>query len=170
MRRNSITATMLVSLILLTACGAVETTGSANTSDYNAGAAVVTEIQDLGTEEYIITETDSADDDEEKQLKYIAYLQEILADDIASACPSIKDAYVTLTKAEQSDGVMSEALRAMQIKICLDLEEELAEDSIAKIAEAAAKAVDSKTDNVTIEDMDGKILYIKSEALSDSEI
>lgn len=170
MKRNSITATILASLVLLTACGAVGRTGTATTSDYNANITVDTEIQDLGTEEYIITDMESASTNEEKQMKYILYLQEVLANDITKAYPAIKDADVTLIKAEESDVNISEALQTMQVEICLDLEEELAEDSIVKIAEAAANAVDSETDNVTIQNADGKILYIRSEALPEDEI
>lgn len=153
------TIAILTSLGLLTACGAVGATGTANTSDYDADTAVSTEIQDLGTEEYLLPVSDSVATDEEKQEKYIHYLEAVLARDIAEAFLSVKDADVILTGTDE----------IVQVNILLDLEEELAEDSIVTIAEAVATATDSATDNITIQDTNGKILYIRSEALLENE-
>lgn len=152
---------ILTSLGLLTACGASQATGTANTADYDLDTAVSAEIQDLGTEEYLITEIDTAATDEEKQAKFISYLEEALAKDIAKAYPSVKDVDITLA-VKDFNAALTGTEETTQVTICLDLEEELSEDSIVKIAEAAAKAVDSETDNVTIQDTDGRILYIKS--------
>lgn len=164
MKRNSLAASkiglVLATIGLLTACGATGTTGTANTSDYDADTMISTNIQDLGTEEYLLTENDSVATDEEKQEKYIHYLEGVLADDIAKAFPSVKDADVALVGTDE----------IVQVNICLDLEEELAEDSIVTIAEAVATATDSATDNITIQDAEGKILYIRSEALPENEI
>lgn len=160
---------ILTSFGLLTACGAVGATGTAKTSDSDADTAVGTEIQDLGTEEYIITEIDSAATDEAKQEKNILYLEEVLAKDIASAFPAVKDANVTLTKTEE-DAAVTDVRQTMQADIYLDLEDELAEDSIVTIAEAVATAIDSETDRITIQDAGGKILYIRSEALPANDI
>lgn len=160
---------ILTSLGLLTACGASQATGTANTADYDADTAVNTEIQDLGTEEYLITEIDTAATDEEKQAKLISYLEEVLAKDIAKAYPSVKDADVTLS-VKKSNAALKDAEEATQITICLDLEEALSEDSIVKIAEAAAKAVDSETDNVTIQDAGGRILYKGSEPFPEDDV
>lgn len=120
-------------------------------------------------EEYVLTENDAVLTDEEKQEKYILYLQEVLADDIASAYPAVKDVNVTLTKTEESVAV-TDAEQTMQAEICLDLEDELAEDSIVEIAEAVATAIASETDKIIIQDADGQILYIRSEALPEKEI
>lgn len=139
---------------LLTACGA---TGTANTSDYDAETAVGAEIQDLDTEGYLITETGSATTDEEKQLKYMLYLQEVLSREIAKAYPSVRDADVKIVT--DSDTTITDTEEAMQVNILLDLEAELAEDSVVEIAEAAATAMGSETDNVTIVDTDGNVLY-----------
>lgn len=161
--------TILAALGLLTACGAVGATGTASTSDYDSDITVSAEIHDLGTEEYVLAETDSVSTDEEKQEKYIHYLEGVLARDIAKAYPAIRDADVTLS-VKDTGGTLTAGDEGTQVTICLDLEEELAEDSIVKIAKAAANAVDSETDNVTIQDTDGKILYIRSEALPEDEI
>lgn len=139
---------------LLTACGA---TGTANASDYDAETATDVEIQDLGTEEYLITETGSAATDEEKQLKYMLYLQEVLSREIAKAYPSVRDADVKIVT--DSDTTITDTEEAMQVNILLDLEAELAEDSVVEIAEAAATAMGSETDHVTIVDTDGNVLY-----------
>lgn len=160
MRKISLTATKVIPLLaavgLLTACGA---SGTASTSDYDTDTTVSTEIRDLGTEEYMIKEISSAATDEEKQLKYMLYLQEVLARDITNAYPSVKDADVKIVT--DSDTTITDAEEAMQVNILLDLEEELAEDSIVEIAEAAATAVGSETDNITIADTNGNVLFSK---------
>lgn len=150
---------------LLTACGA---TGTASISDYNSDTTAGTVIQDLGTEEYMITEISSSATDEEKQLKYMVYLQEVLSRDIVSAYPSVKNADVKIVT--DTDTMVTDAEAAMQVNIILDLEEELAEDCIVEIAEAAATAVGSETDNITIVDTDGNVLYIRSEAPPEKNI
>lgn len=58
----------------------------------------------------------------------------------------------------------------MQVSILLDLEAELAEDSIVEIAKAAATAMGSETDNVTIVDTDGNVLYIGRETFPNDNI
>lgn len=65
---------------------------------------------------------------------------------------------------------MTETDEAMQIELRLELQDELTKDSIVEIAEVMAKATDSATDNITIQDMDGKILYIRSEPLPENDI
>lgn len=77
-----------------------------------------------------------------------------------------------LTNGNQSDSdsTATDTEEAMQVNICLDLEEELAEDSIVEIAEAAATATGSETDNVIIQDTEGNILYIRSEVLPEKNI
>lgn len=149
------TMVILTSVGLLTACGA---SGTASTADYDPEIAANAEIQDFGTEEYLITETGSAATDEEKQLKYMLYLQEVLSREIAKAYPSVRDADVKIVT--DSDTTITDTEEAVQVNILLDLEEELAEDSIAEIAKAAATAMGSETDNVTIVDTDGNVLYI----------
>lgn len=163
------TIAILAALGLLTACGASQATGTANTADYDSDTAVSVEIQDLGTEEYLITEIDAAATDAEKQTKFLSYLEEVLAKDIAKAYPSVKDVEITLAVNDSND-TLTGAEETTQVTICLDLEEELSEDSIVKIAEAAARAVDSKTDNVTIQAADGRILYIKCEPFPNNDV
>ena len=149
---------ILTSIGLLTACGANGASGTAYTADYDSEIAANAEIQDFGTEEYLITETSAASTDEAKQLKYMLYLQEVLSRDIASAYPSVRDVDVKLV-VTGSDATITDAEEAMRVNILLDLEEELVEDNIVEIAEAAATAVGSETDNVTIVDTDGNVLY-----------
>ena len=159
---------VLATIGLLTACGARGTSETASTADYDPEIAANAEIQDLGTEEYLITETSSAATDEEKQLKYMLYLQEILSREIAKAYPLVRDADVKIVT--DSDTTIANTEEVMQVNILLELEEELAEDSIAEIAEAAATAVGSETDDITIVDTDGNVLYIRSEALPENGI
>lgn len=150
------TIVILTSVGLLTACGA---SGTASTADYDPEIAANAEIQKFGTEEYLITETGSAATDEEKQLKYKLYLQEVLSKEIAKAYPSVRDADVEIVT--DSDTTITDTEEAMQVNILLNLEAELAEDSVVEIAEAAATAMGSETDNVTIVDTDGNILFSK---------
>lgn len=171
MKKLSITKTIIVlaSIGVMTACGAVGTTDTASTSDYDTEKAASTEIRDLGTEEYLITEIDSVSTDEEKQMKYIHFLEKVLTDDIASAYPSVRDVSVALT-VKDSNVTLIDAEEAMQVNILLDLEEELTEDNIVEIAEAVATATGSGTDNITIVDTDGNVLYVRSEALPENDI
>ena len=152
------TMVMLTSIGMLTACGTSGASRTAYTADYDPEIAANAEIQDFGTEEYLITETGSAATDEENQLKYMLYLQEVLSREIARAYPSIREADVKIVR--DSDTTITDTEEAVQVNILLDLEEELAEDSIAEIAKAAATAMGSETDNVTIVDTDGNVLYI----------
>lgn len=70
---------ILAALALLTACGRGGKTGTASTTDYDANAAVSTEVEYLGTEEYEIKGNGHALTEEEKQEKYQRYLKEILS-------------------------------------------------------------------------------------------
>lgn len=162
------TIVIFTSLGLLAACGAVKTTRTENTSDYDAEATAGGDIQDLGTEEYLITEIGTAATDEEKQAKFISYLEEALANDIAKAYPSVKDVDITLA-VKNSNAALTDTEEATQVTICLGLEEELAEDSIVEIVEAVATATGSETDNITIVDTDGRILYIRSLPLPEND-
>ena len=140
---------------LLTGCGAAGATDTASTGDYDASLVAGSEIHDLGTETIELTDNDVSTE-EEAQEKYIRYLEAVLARDIASV-PSVKDANVALTVQDQDS--ITDALASAEINILLDLEEALTEEGIVNIAEIAARSVGSSTDNVTILDSDGKILY-----------
>ena len=70
---------VLTALGLLTACGRGGKTGTASTSDYDTNAAVSTEIEYLGTEEYEIQGNHPALSEEEKQEKYRRYLNEVFS-------------------------------------------------------------------------------------------
>ena len=156
------TVAILTSLGLLTACGATGATGTISmhySPDNDTDTAVNIVIEDLGTEDYLISEIASAATDEEKQKAVIRYLERTLERDI-EAIPSVKDASIAL--------VGTDAIE--QVNILLDLEEELAEDSIVTIAEVAAKATELSTDNISILDADGTVLYIESKPLPENDI
>lgn len=88
--------------------------------------------------------------DADKKMKYTEYLQEILSNDIEEAYPAVKCAAVTLAEAGDTTRTV----------ISLELQEELAPDSVAEIAKYAATAVGaSSTDNVVIQDTEGTVLF-----------
>lgn len=161
------TIAILVSISLLTACGAADTTRGTGTNsthyspdnDTDTATADSINVEDLGTEEYFIAEIAPSATDEEKQKKNIHYLERSLERDI-EAIPSVIDASIALS----GTGVIEQA------NILLDLEEELAKDSIVTIAEVVAKATELSTDNISILDADGTVLYIESRPLPDNDI
>ena len=157
------TIAILASLSLLTACGTAGATGTASTyyspdHDADTATAVNIDVEDLGTEEYELTGNGAILTDEEKQEKFILYLEEALKADIVKAYPSVKDADITLT-VQNADGTLIGTEEEAQVKICLDLEDELAEDNINEIVKILANATGSTTSNITIQDTDGKMLY-----------
>lgn len=161
------TIAILVSISLLAACGAADTTRGTGTNsthyspdnDTDTTTADSINVEDLGTEEYFIAEIAPSATDEEKQKKNIHYLERSLERDI-EAIPSVIDASIALS----GTGVIEQA------NILLDLEEELAKDSIVTIAEVVANATELSTDNISILDADGTVLYIESRPLPDNDI
>lgn len=105
----------------------------------------------IETEEILLDDSLQGDLTEaDKKMKYTEYLQEILSNDIEEAYPAVKCAAVTLAEA-------GDTTRAV---ISLELQEELAQDSVAEIAECAATAIGaSSTDHIVIQDTEGTVLF-----------
>lgn len=132
---------VVMAIGFITGCGAVET-------DNTSGADI--EIDKVFLEDGNAGELSDAD----KKAKYIDYLQKILESDIEEAYPSVKSAEVTLSEEEG----------AAQAVISLELQEDLAEDSVSDIAAAAATAVGNiSTDDIVIQDSEGTILFMQNE-------
>ena len=149
------TIAILASLSLLTACGKAGATGTTSTyysPDYDADTTTTVniDVQDLGTEEYFIAEAASYATDEDKQRAFKYYLEKALEKDVETL-PSVKDASIAFAGTDAIE----------YVNILLDLENELAEDDIVTIAEAAANATELSIDNITIMDADGTVLYMK---------
>ena len=156
------TIAILASLSLLTACGTTGATGTASTyyspdNDADTATAVNIDVEDLGTEEYEITGIGAATD-EEKLAKSIHYLENALSANITKAYPTVKDADIALT-VQTVDGTLIWTEEEAQIHICLDLEDDLAEDSIDEIVQIVANATGSTTSNISIRDTSGNVLY-----------
>lgn len=134
---------VVMAIGLITGCGAAEAE-SMSTAD--------TEIE---IEKVYLDDSNAGElSDADKKAKYIDYLQKILEGDIEEAYPSIKSAKVTLSEEEG----------ATQAVISLELQEDLAEDSMSDIAEVVATAVDgTSADNIVIQDSEGTILYMQKE-------
>lgn len=131
---------VVMAIGFITGCGAVET-------DNMSGADI--EIDKVFLEDSNAGELSDAD----KKAKYIDYLQKILENDIEEAYPSVKSAEVTLSEEEG----------AAQAVISLELQEDLAEDSVSDIAAAAATAVGNiSTDDIVIQDSEGTILFMQN--------
>lgn len=91
--------------------------------------------------------------DADKKEKYIDYLQKILEGDIEEAYPSVKSAEVTLSEEEGT----------AQAVISLELQENLAEDSVSDIAEVVEAAMgDILMDDIVIQDSEGTILFMQN--------
>ena len=146
------TIAILASLSLLTACGKTGTTSTYYSPDNDAdtATAVNIDVEDLGTEEYFIAEAASYATDEDKQRAFKYYLEKALEKDVETL-PSVKDASIAFAGTDAIE----------YVNILLDLENELAEDDIVTIAEAAANATELSIDNITIMDADGTVLYMK---------
>lgn len=126
------------------------------------GAPKVDRASEYDVEEILLDDLDTANlTDADKQAKYIDYLEAVFEDDITEAYSSVKSAEVTL----------SESGGAMQAVVSLDLQEELAEESVTEIAEIVATATgNTSTDNIIIQDAEGNVLFMKNTLLPESDV
>ena len=137
---RTITKTIIVlaSLGLLTACGAVGRTGTANTSDYDAEIVANAEIHDLGTEEYLITEIDSEDISIESV--YCNYIENILA-------PQIED-YFEITACKIDVSFSNGEIVSAEIRVVTEDDETNALET--DIMDYVSKALEISTENITL--------------------
>lgn len=126
------------------------------------GASEADRVFEYDMEEVLLDDLDTGNlTDADKQAKYIDYLEAVFEDDIAEAYSSVKSAEVTLSESEG----------AMQAVVSLNLQEELAEESVTEIAEIVATATgNTATDNIIIQDAEGNILFMKSTPLPESDV
>ncbi len=135
--KKKISGIIVMMLVLFTGCGSVE-------ADNISAEAVE-------TEEFLLENVDTGSlTDADKKEKYIAYLEAVFEKDIVETYPAIKSAEVTLSEEENT----------MKAVVSLDLQEEIADDSVSEIAEVVATAIgDTSTDNITIQDSEGTLLF-----------
>ena len=126
------------------------------------GAPAADRDSEYDVEEILLDDLDTDNlTDADKQAKYIDYLEAVFEDDIEEAYSSVKSAEVTLSESEG----------AMQALVSLDLQEELAEESVTEIAKIVATATgNTSTDNIIIQDAEGNILFMKSTPLPESDV
>lgn len=126
------------------------------------GAPAADRASEYDVEEILLDDLDTDNlTDADKQAKYIEYLEAVFEDDIEEAYSSVKSAEVTLSESEG----------AMQALVSLDLQEELAEESVTEIAKIVATATgNTSTDNIIIQDAEGNVLFMKSTPLPESDV
>ncbi|MDE6846974.1 MAG: hypothetical protein K2J99_14595 [Lachnospiraceae bacterium] len=131
---------VIITIGLFTGCG---------TAEADSTSVAETEIEKVFLDDSNAGELSDAD----KKAKYIDYLQKILEGDIEEAYPSVKSAEVILSEDE-------DAKRAV---VSLELQEDLAEDSVSDIAEVVVTAVgDTSMDDIVIQDSEGTILFMQN--------
>ena len=132
------TIVVLASLGLLTACGTVGRTGTANTSDYDADIAANAEIHDLGTEEYLITEIDSGDISIESV--YCNYIENILT-------PQIEN-YFEISACKIDVSYSNGEIVSAEIRVVTEGDETNALET--DIIDYVSKALGISTENITL--------------------
>ncbi len=127
-----------------------------------AEANLILGANDIQASAYIIDNVTSggfATTEEDKQRRYVAYLENKLAEDIVASDTDIKNARVALYIPEQ-DEALAEGETETNVSLLLELENEMTSDSLEKIAKAVAVAVGNETtENVVIVDINGNTLF-----------
>ena len=147
------TIVVLASLGLLTACGAVGRTVTANTSDYDADIAANAEIHDLGTEEYLITEIDSGDISIESV--YCNYIENILT-------PQIED-YFEIPACKIDVSYSNGEIVSAEIRVVTEKDETNALET--DIIDYVSKALGISTENITLSFDDSSENVTKEEGI-----
>ena len=97
----------------------------------------------------------------DKQRQYLAYLESFIADNVLEPLSEVKNASVTLQSPTYSENTIS-SNEEISVAVVLELEDELSTVSTAELANYLATSVgNTSTDEITIMDIDGNILFPK---------
>ena len=97
--------------------------------------------------------------EEDKQRQYLAFLENFIQEEILEPLPEIKNASVTLYSPTDSENIIHTS-EEISVAVVLELQSELSTDSTAKIADWVATSVgNTSTDEITIMDVDGNLLF-----------
>ncbi len=141
MKRTKLQIWLLAGMsgILLTACG-------------NAG----------GTAESISIDNfmDSSDmTQEDKQRKYLAYLEKYMEEDLLENLPDVTNATVTLS-GNTDAGAADKDGGELHVAVILELSDELTSCTAPELADLLAAAIgNASTDNIIIQDTEGTLLF-----------
>ncbi len=138
----------LLAASLLTACG------SKNQEDHIYIHEPTTNIELPSDGNDTLTEAD-------KQRQYLTYLENYIKDNLLEPLSEVKDASVTLYSPTNSENTIN-TNEEISVAVVLELEDELSTDSTTELAGYLATAVgNTSTDEITIMDVDGNILFPK---------
>ncbi|MBD5453482.1 MAG: hypothetical protein HDR30_04020, partial [Lachnospiraceae bacterium] len=99
--------------------------------------------------------------DEDKQRQYLAFLENFIQEEILEPLPEVKSASVTLQSPTGSENTIN-TNEEISVSVVLELQNELSTDSTTELADYLATAVgNTSTDEITIMDVDGNILFPK---------
>ena len=112
-------------------------------------------------EEYELNFEEKNATDEDKHRQYLAYLENYIKDNLLEPLSEVKNANVTLQSPTDSENTIN-TNEEISVAVVLELQNELSTDNTADLADCLATAVgNTSTDEITIMDVDGNILFPK---------
>ena len=115
------------------------------------------EVQTYNVENIVLPEGNVTEED--KQRQYLAFLENFIKEEILEPLSEVKNASVTLQSPTDSENTIN-SNEEISVAVVLELQDELSTDNTAKIADWVATAVgNTSTDEITIMDVDGNLLY-----------
>ena len=134
----------LLAVSLLTACGSKNQ-----------------EVQSYNIENIVLPSDGNELTEEDKQRQYLAYLENYIKDNFLEPLSEVKNASVTLQSPTGSENTIN-TNEEISVAVVLELQNELSPDSTTELAGYLATAVgNTSTDEITIMDVDGNILFPK---------
>ena len=119
------------------------------------------EVQSYNIENIVLPSDGNELTEEDKQRQYLAYLESFIADNVLEPLSEVKNASVTLQSPTYSENTIS-SNEEISVAVVLELEDELSTVSTAELANYLATSVgNTSTDEITIMDIDGNILFPK---------
>lgn len=113
-----------------------------------------------------VTDGSFSTTESDKQKKHVVYLEKRLESDVLSMFPAVKTAVVMLNIPE-NDGTLIAQEQEAFATVFLELKDEFTQESASNLARAVATALgNASTDNITIMNMDGTMLFTGSEDYS----
>ena len=115
------------------------------------------EVQSYNVENIVLPEENVTEED--KQRQYLAFLENYIKDNVLEPLSEVKSASVALQSPKHSENTIN-TNEEISVAVVLELQNELSTDSTAELADYLATAVgNTSTDEITIMDIDGNILF-----------
>ena len=117
------------------------------------------EVQSYNIENIVLPSDGNELTDEDKQRQYLVYLGNYIEDNVLEPLSEVKDASVTLYSPTASENTIN-TNEEISVAVVLELQDELSTVSTAELADYLATAVgNTSTDEITIMDVDGNLLF-----------